>query len=99
MRLLDNKLPSEINVYQKAENVIESCTNMVQLKGARNYINLYFRVYSSPVVRKVNNRAKKARMKLNKDNWIYESSTLVHELYQRLLNKLKVKEKNLNLDY
>ena len=99
MRTESYKLVSEISAYQKAESVIESCTNMIQLQGARNYVNNFFRVYSSPVGRKANRRPLKARMKLNRDQWIYESSTLVEELYQRLLSKLKIKVNNLNLDY
>lgn len=33
--------------YRKAKEVITSCENLQQLKGARRYINLWFRAHST----------------------------------------------------
>ena len=32
--------------YRKTKSVIESCDNSQHLKGARNYMNLWFKMYS-----------------------------------------------------
>lgn len=41
-------LPRVNAVAQKANQVIESCTNQEHIKGARRYVNQVFKIYSSP---------------------------------------------------
>ena len=72
-----------IYAYKKALRVIDSCTNPIQLKGARNYVNNFFKVYSEPV-----------NQKLAPFSLVRADDALV-EVYNRLMKKLTLKEINM----
>ena len=66
------KLPTPSN-YKKALKVIESCENHIQLKGAKNYINNFFKFHSTEVS--------------SNTVPIFSVDDIVHKMYQRLLIK------------
>ena len=68
--------------YEKSKKVIESCSNELHLKGARNYISNFFRVNSTPADSKFNLQQ------------FYVDDTVV-KMYNELVEKLKQKEKSL----
>lgn len=74
---------SALSSYRKAIKVVSSCANQVHIKHARNYINLFFKTYSTP-----------SRQNYGpfKSYWVDE---WVGEMYSRLLIKLEEKEKSL----
>ena len=72
-----------IFAYRKALKVIDSCTNPIQLKGARNYVNNFFKVYSYST-----------DQKLGPFSLVKADDALV-EVYNRLMKKLTLKEINM----
>jgi len=59
--------------YKKALKVIESCENHIQLKGAKNYINNFFKFHSTELS--------------SNTVPIFSVDDMVHKMYQRLLIK------------
>lgn len=59
--------------YKKALKVIESCENHIQLKGAKNYINNFFKFHSTELS--------------SNTVPIFSVDDMVHRMYQRLLIK------------
>ena len=74
---------SSISTYRKAIKVIESSTNQAHIKASRNYINNFFKSFSTPS-RKNYGPFKTFFI----DDW-------VGNMYSRLLVKLEEKEKSL----
>ena len=70
--------------YKKALRVIDSCTNSLQLVGARNFCNNFFIHYSV--------EQPKTRLGFT----TYLTDELIGKMYRRLLKKLYFKEKELN---
>ena len=70
------------NEYKKALRVIDSCENLVQLKGAKNYINNFFKYHSTEI--RSNTVA------------IVSVDDMIHKMYSRLL--LKHAEKSVLLE-
>ena len=74
---------SSISSYRKSIKVIESSTNQFHLKASRNYINNFFKLYSTP------SRTLFGPFKsFFVEDWI-------GNMYSRLLLKLEEKEKDL----
>lgn len=74
---------SALSSFRKSIKVIESSTNQYHIKHARNYINNFFKMYSTP------SRYMYGPFKtFDIDDWI-------GEMYSRLLVKLEEKEKSL----
>ena len=73
---------SALSSFRKSIKVIESSTNQYHIKYARNYINNFFKMYSSPS-RYIYGPFKTFEI----DEW-------VGEMYRRLLEKLEEKEKS-----
>lgn len=46
------ELHNQLEVAKKVKKVIESCENMDQLNSAREYLNLFFKQFSSPLISK-----------------------------------------------
>lgn len=44
------ELKEQFYVAKRVKKVIESCNTVDQLEGARNYLNLFFRKFSTPSV-------------------------------------------------
>ena len=42
------ELKEQFFVARRVKRVIESCDNIEQLEGARNYLNLFFKTFSKP---------------------------------------------------
>lgn len=42
------ELKEQFYVAKKAKRVIESCTSIEQLKGAKTYLNLFFSTFTEP---------------------------------------------------
>lgn len=59
--------------YKKALRVIDSCENHIHLKGAKRYINNFFKYHSSEVSSNTVN--------------IFSIDEMIHRMYQRLLIK------------
>jgi hypothetical protein len=75
---------SAISSYRKAIRVIQSSSNQDHIKASRNYINNFFKHYSTP------SRSNFGPFKtFYIDEWI-------GNMYSRLLEKLEEKEKSLN---
>lgn len=71
------------SAYKKALKVIDSCSNSYHLEGARNYVNIFFRV----------NSIEKLHLKIGFRTYITDD--FVGEMYNRLLKKLHLKELDL----
>lgn len=72
-----------LSTYRKAIKVIESSTNQAHIKSSRNYINNFFKTFSTP------SRPNFGPFKtFYVDEWI-------GNMYSRLLEKLEEKEKSL----
>lgn len=70
--------------YRKALKVIDSCHNPLHIKTAKTYCNLFFKSQSTTT-------------KKNRYNFTeYVTSSLVAEMYERLLFKLVEKETSFN---
>ena len=72
-----------LSTYRKAIKVIESSTNQAHIKASHNYINNFFKTFSTPS-RKNSGPFKTFFI----DDW-------VGEMYSRLLVKLEEKKKSL----
>ena len=59
--------------FKKALRVIDSCENHIQLKGAKKYVNNFFKYHS-------------AEVRSNTVN-IFSVDEMIHKMYQRLLIK------------
>lgn len=70
--------------YRKALKVIDSCITLEQIEVARNYSNLFFKKFSTPVV------AKYIYPKMD----VREAGDYTIKCYNRLIKKLENKEKN-----
>lgn len=46
------ELHDQLEVAKKVKRVIESCENMDQLNSAREYLNLFFKQFSTPLTSK-----------------------------------------------
>lgn len=46
------ELHNQLEVAKKVKRVIESCENLDQLNSAREYMNLFFKQFSSPLTPK-----------------------------------------------
>ncbi len=69
--------------YDKADKVIDSCTNCLHLDGARNYINNFFSSLGT-----VEHFAPR----------VITASNEVTNYYSRLIDKLEKKEKEFNCE-
>jgi hypothetical protein len=70
--------------YKKALRVIDSCTNILHLAGARTYVNLFFSSNSE-------------KSYPNKYTFTtYVTDDFIAKMYNRLLVKLLEKERDLN---
>lgn len=69
--------------YKRALKVIDSCETLVHLRGARNYVNNFFKYYSSQTGEKVGPFS------------IVEVDKVVATTYSRLLTALEIKEKSI----
>lgn len=69
--------------YKKALRVIDSCENLIHLRGARNYVNNFFKHYASGNGGKVGPFS------------FLEADQALADSYTRLLTYLEVKEKNI----
>jgi len=69
--------------YKKALRVIDSCENMLQLRGARNYVNNFFKFYASGKGEKLGPFS------------LLEADVALSDTYTRLLTFLEIKEKNI----
>jgi len=76
---------SAISIYRKSIKVIESSTNQDHLNASRNYINNFFKLYSTP-----------SRQMFGPFKTLYIED-FVGEMYSRLLIKLEKKEKDLKI--
>jgi len=74
---------SAISSYRKSIRVIESCTNQDHINFSRNYLNNFFKHYSTP------SRKNYGPFKT------FFVDDFIGEMYSRLLIKLKEKEKSL----
>mgnify|MGYP000392109515 CR=1 FL=1 len=66
--------------YRKAKAVVESCEDLIQLKAARRYINLWFAAHST----------------IAKDGKTFWITGTLRSLYESLLKHLYVKKHYLN---
>ena len=71
--------------YKKALKVIDSCTNIHHIGGARNYINNFFRV----------NSLEKIHSKIGFRTYVTDE--YIGEMYNRLTKKLHLKELDLTV--
>ena len=71
--------------YKKALRVIDSCTNLIHLTGARTYVNLFF----------TSNSKKSYPNKYSFTTYITDD--LIAKMYSRLLVRLFEKESDLNV--
>lgn len=76
---------SAISTYRKSIKVIESSTNQDHLSASRNYINNFFKLYSTP------SRYMYGPFKT------FNIDDFIGEMYSRLLVKLEEKEKSLKI--
>lgn len=74
---------SAISTYRKSIKVIESSTNQDHINASRNFINNFFKLYSTP-----------SRQMFGPFKALYIDD-FVGEMYSRLLIKLEEKEKSL----
>ena len=75
--------PYLLSSYRKAYQVIQSSLNQDHIESSRNYINNFFKLYSTPS---------------NKSNELVEvrdADKMVAQMYGRLYRILNKKEKNL----
>lgn len=78
-------MSSAISTYRKAIKVIESSTNQDHVIASRNYINNFFKLYSTP-----------SREMFGPFKTLYVDD-FIGEMYSRLLIKLEKKEKSLKI--
>ena len=70
-----------MSAYRKSIKIIESCSNQAHTKGARNYVNNFFKFYSDTSDKKYGPFE------------VFYASSLLDEMYRRLLLKLREVEK------
>jgi hypothetical protein len=75
--------PYLLSSYRKAYQVIQSSLNQYHIESSRNYINNFFKLYSTPD--KISNKFVEVR---NVDN-------MAAQMYGRLYSLLEKKEKSL----
>jgi len=75
-------MTTPLTVAKKAKKVINSCINLHQLGHAKEYINLFFVKYSTPIKHKT-------------VGIIYEADASTVKLYNNLISTLEKKEKQL----
>ena len=73
-----------LHTYKKGLKVIDSCTNTLQLEGARNYCNNFFKFHSDKL------------LKTKTGFTTYLTDDLIGKMYSRLLKKLYLKERSLS---
>lgn len=74
---------SALSSYRKSIKVIKSCTNQDHINFSRNYINNFFKLYSTP-----------SRLNFGPFKTFYIEDW-VGKMYSKLLTKLEEKEKSL----
>ena len=74
---------SSISSYRKSIKIIESSTNQDHINASRNYINNFFKLYSTP-----------SRLMYGPFKTFFVKDW-IGEMYNRLLIKLNKKEKDL----
>ena len=75
-----------LSTFKKALLVIESCTSIDHINPSKQYINNFFKLYSTP-----------SRKMFGPFETVYVEP-FVGEMYSRLLKKLEEKEKSLKKD-
>ena len=75
--------PYLLSSYRKAYQVIQSSLNQDHIESSRNYINNFFKLYSTPSI------------KSNELVEVRDADKMVAQMYGRLYRILNKKEKNL----
>ena len=75
--------PYILSSYRKAYQVIQSSLNQDHIESSRNYINNFFKLYSTP------------SKKTNELVEVRDADKMVAQMYGRLYRILNKKEKNL----
>ena len=75
--------PYLLSSYRKAYQVIQSSLNQDHIESSRNYINNFFKLYSTP------------SKKTNELVEVRDADKMVAQMYGRLYRILNKKEKNL----
>ena len=75
--------PYLLSSYRKAYQVIQSSVNQDHIESSRNYINNFFKLYSTP------------SKKTNELVEVRDADKMVAQMYGRLYRILNKKEKNL----
>lgn len=76
--------PNVYSSYNKAIQVISSCTKVDHIKSARKYVNRFFKSFTTP------SRSNYGPLKT------FYADKLISDLYSKLLQELKEKEKSLD---